>query len=42
MKRCPSCGEAMDEDLAEEDICSECGEEFDSDDVEEDDDKKEG
>jgi rRNA maturation endonuclease Nob1 len=29
MKRCPNCHEEMDEDLAEEEICSECGEEFD-------------
>ncbi len=37
MKRCPNCGEDMDEDLAEEGICSECGEEFDKDECTDDD-----
>ena len=41
IKRCPNCkSEDIDENLAEESICSECGEEFDESDNE-DDDKKE-
>ncbi len=41
MKRCPNCGEDMDEDLAEEGICSECGEEFDEDERTDDDETEE-
>ena len=36
MKKCPHCGEEMDEDLTEKGICSECGEEFDQNETEED------
>lgn len=32
--KCPSCGEDMDEDLAEEGVCSFCGELIDSEDEE--------
>jgi uncharacterized Zn ribbon protein len=39
MKKCPNCdAEDIDEDLAEEGICSECGEEFDADEAEDDED----
>ncbi len=31
--RCPHCDEEMDEDLAQEGICSECGDEFDESDL---------
>ncbi len=38
MKRCPNCGaDDMDEDLAEEGLCSECCEEFDKDEADDED-----
>jgi hypothetical protein len=40
MKCCPNCeADDIDEDLAEEGICSECGEEFDEEDAEFDEDE---
>ncbi len=35
-KKCSHCNQEMDEDLAEEGICSECGEKFDEADIKDD------
>ena len=37
MKKCPNCGEEVDDDLAEKGICIKCGEEFDPNEAEQND-----
>ena len=36
MKKCPNCGEEVEEDIAEMGLCSNCAEEVDLDDIEDD------